>query len=138
MSAIFELLWVRILDESGYWSYKARLHDATKTCDVRQKHATSDKNMRRATKSLCVNGLICATCDCCMLSPERGMISTLLRQHATVACRTKKTELIRPRHTGRKTVKVCLHDATKLMRHSTCKNWKIASRYGFASGLSRP
>ena len=37
--------------------FKVRLHDATKL-------------MRRATKSRSVNGLICATCDCCMLSQE--------------------------------------------------------------------
>ena len=43
--------------------------------------------MRRVTKSRCVNGLICATCDCCMLSQE---LSTFLRQHTTVACRTNK------------------------------------------------
>ena len=36
---------------------KVRLHDATKL-------------MRRATKSRCVYGFICATCDCCMLSQE--------------------------------------------------------------------
>ena len=39
-------------------------------------------DMRRASKSHYVNGLI-ATCDC-------WMISTFLRQHATVACRTNK------------------------------------------------
>ena len=39
------------------WTLKVRLHDATKL-------------MRRATKWRCVNGLICATCDCCMLSQE--------------------------------------------------------------------
>ena len=37
---------------------KVRLHDATKL-------------MRYATKLRCVNGLICATCDCCMLSQAR-------------------------------------------------------------------
>ena len=50
----------------------------------------SKKDMRRVTKSRCVNGLICATCDCCMLSQESWISSTLLWQHATVACRTNK------------------------------------------------
>ena len=37
-------------------------------------------DMRRATKSRCVNGLICATCDCCMLSQESWNHQTFLRQ----------------------------------------------------------
>ena len=58
---------------AGTQSVKARLHNATKTCD-----------MRRATKLCCVKRLICATCDCCMLSQESWMISIFLQQHATV------------------------------------------------------
>ena len=49
-----------------------------------------DKNMRRATQSSCVNGIICGTCDCCMLSQENRSFKTFLPQHATVACRTNK------------------------------------------------
>ena len=43
-------------------SVKARLHDATKTCDMRQKHASCDKNMRHATKTCDVRQKH-ATCD---------------------------------------------------------------------------
>ena len=54
---------------------KARLHDATKTCD----HVT------------CVKIALCKRAYCDMrLSQESWMISTFPRQHATVACRTNK------------------------------------------------
>ena len=56
---------------------KARLHDATKACD----HATCDVRQNRTMKR--------AYCDM-RLSQESWMISTFLRQHATVACRTNK------------------------------------------------
>ena len=51
---------------------------------MRQKHAT----MRHAT---CVKFALCKWAYCDMrLSQESWMISTFLRQHATVACRTNK------------------------------------------------
>ena len=54
---------------------KARLHDATKTCD----HA------------MCIKIALCKQAYCDMRLPQESwMISTFLRQHATVACRTNK------------------------------------------------
>ena len=56
---------------------KSRLHDATKTCD----HAMCVKI------TLCKRACMIATCDC---RKNVFFISTFLRQHATVACRTNK------------------------------------------------
>ena len=86
MSSLYELLWWSWLDGGtrswGSWCHrmselnpirnltlKARLHDATKTCDVRQNRTMY---------------VIRAYCDM-RLSQESWMISTFLRQHATVA-----------------------------------------------------
>ena len=61
-----------------------RVHKVTCT-RIKGTFTRCDKNMRSATKLSCVNGLICATCDCCMVSQESWNHPTFLRQHATVA-----------------------------------------------------
>ena len=58
-----------------FQTFKVRLHDATKL-------------MRRATKCRCVNGLICATCDCCMLSQESW--NPLRQSHVAISPFTQR------------------------------------------------
>ena len=118
--------------ELGYFILIRNTDLIRRVYTMRIKQATCDKNMRRARKT-CEQRQKHATCDKIVLC-KRAYLRDIRLLHAVARTlndfniiasardsRANKTEL-RRRHTGRKTVKVCLHDATKLMRRAT--NWR--------------